>query len=107
MAEHQEIVDYLAAVFPAAQVHPPRGSTGPAASVFLVTEGAVERQLEISRPILDDFKGPSVVQLLRTNRIAETMRDQPGQRVVLNRDKCEELLVLITPVRTPHDPSAL
>jgi hypothetical protein len=37
--------------------------------------------------------------MLRTNRVAETMRDQPGKRVVLTHDRCGELIVEIEPLR--------
>jgi len=99
MAEHQEIIEYLGAAFPTAQVPPPRGYASGVAPVFPVIEGYVERQLEISRPILDDFKGHTVMQMLRTNRVAETMRAQPDKRIVLSRDRCGELLVEIEPLR--------
>ena len=99
MAEHQEIIEYLKAAFPAAQVPPPPGYAIAVTLVFPVIEGYVERQLEVCRPILDDFTGHTVVHMLRTNRVAETMRDQPGKRVVLSRDRCGELLVEINSLR--------
>ncbi len=100
MAEHQEIIESLKAEFPTAQIPPSRNSaTAAVAPVFPVIEGYVERQLEIARPLLDDFKGHTVVHMLRTNRVAETMRDQPGKRVMLDRDRCGELLVEINPLR--------
>ena len=99
MAEHQEIIEYLKAEFPTAQIPPSRNYATAVAPVFPVIEGYVERQLEIARPLLDDFKGHTVVHMLRTNRVAETMRDQPGKRVMLDRDRCGELLVEINPLR--------
>ena len=99
MAEHQEIIEYLEAAFPTAQVLPPRDYATSVAPVFPVIEGHVEHQLEIARPLLDDFKEHTVVHMMRTNRVAETMRDQPGKRVVLDRDRCGELLVEINPLR--------
>ncbi len=99
MAEHQEIIKYLEAAFPTAQVLPPRSYATAVAPVFPVIEGYVERQLEISRPILDDFKGLTVVHMLKTNRVAETMRDRPDRRIVLSHDRCDELVVDINPLR--------
>ncbi len=99
MAEHQEIIKYLEAAFPTAQVLPPRSYATAVAPVFPVIEGYVERQLEISRPILDDFKGLTVVHMLKTNRVAETMRDRPDRRIVLSHDRCGELVVDINPLR--------
>ena len=98
-AEHQEIIQYLEAAFPTAQVLPPRSYATAVAPVFPVIEADVERQIEIARPILDDWKEHSVVHMLRTNRVAETMRDQPGKRVVLTHDRCGELIVEIEPLR--------
>ena len=98
MSDHQRvIVDYLAAAFPAARVTA-SDSAGGALPVFPVIEGPVERRLEISRHILDDASERAVVALLRTNRIAETMRDQPGKRIVISRDRCAELVVEIGPL---------
>jgi len=99
MAEHQEIIEYLKAAFPTAQMPPPRDYATTVATVVPVIEGYVERQLEIARSILDDWKGRTVVHMLRTNRVAETMRDQPGKRVALTQDRCGELLVEIEPLR--------
>jgi len=99
MAEHQEIIQYLEAAFPTAQVLPPRSDATAVAPVFPVIEADVERQIEIARPILDDWKEHTVVHILRTNRVAETMRDQPGKRVVLTHDRCGELIVEIEPLR--------
>jgi hypothetical protein len=99
MAEHQEIIEYLEAAFPTAQVLPPRSDATAVAPVFPVIEGYVERQIEIARPILDDWKEHTVVHMLRTNRVAETMRNQPGKRIVLTQDRCGELLVEIEPLR--------
>ena len=99
MEEHQKIIEYLKDEFPAAQVPPPRDYTSAAAPVFPVIEGYVERQLEICRPILDDFEVHTVVQMLRTNRAASTMRDQPNKRIVLSRDRCGELLLEVEPLR--------
>jgi len=98
-AEHQEIIQYLEAAFPTAQVLPPRSYATAVAPVFPVIEADVERQIEIARPILDDWKEHTVVHMLRTNRVAETMRDQPGKRVVLTHDRCGELIVEIEPLR--------
>jgi hypothetical protein len=100
MAEHQEIIEYLKASFPTAQVLPPRDHPTSVAPVFPVIEGRVEHQLEIACTLLDEYKGHAVVHLLRTGRVAETMRDQPGKRVVLDRDRCGELLVEIDLLRT-------
>jgi hypothetical protein len=99
MAEHQEIIEYLKAEFPTAQVLQPRDYATTVATVFPVIEGDGEHQLEISRAILDDLTGHTVVHMLRTNRLAETMRDQPGKRVMLDRDRCGELVVEINPLR--------
>ncbi len=99
MAEHQEIIEYLQAEFPIAQIPPSLNSAATVAPVFPVIEGSVERQLEIGRSLLDDLETHTVVHMLRTNRIAETMRDQPGKRVMLNRDRCGELIVEINPLR--------
>jgi hypothetical protein len=99
MAEHQEIIEYLKAVFPTAQVLPPWDYATTVATVFPVIEEYGECQLEISRAIFDDFKEHTVVHMLKTNRVAETMRDQPGKRVMLNQDRCGELLVEIEPLR--------
>jgi hypothetical protein len=79
-------------------VVPPSSETSASARVFPVIEGNVERQLEIAHAVWDDFKGPTVVNVLRTNRVAETMRDRPGQRVVVTRDRCAELIVEIKPL---------
>lgn len=99
MSDHQRvIVDYLAAAFPAAQVSAPTAPIAGASPVFPVIEGPVERRLEISRHILDDVSERAVVAMLRTNRIAETMRDQPGKRIVISRDRCAELVVEIGPL---------
>ncbi len=100
MAEHQEIIEYLKASFPTAKVLPPLDHATSVAPVFPVIEGHVEHQLEIARPLLDDLKGHTVVHMLSTNRVASTMRDQPGKRVVLDRDRCGELIVEINPLRT-------
>ena len=78
---------------------PPRDYAITVAPVFPVIEEDVERQLEICRPILNDFKGHTVMRMLRTNRVAETMRGQPHKRIVLSRDRCGELLVEIEPLR--------
>ena len=56
MAEHEEITEYLKAAFPTAQVPPPSDHATTVAPVFPVIEGDVERQLEICRPIWNDFK---------------------------------------------------
>lgn len=100
-AEHQAIIDYLEAAFPTARVLPPRDDATAVAIVFPVIEEHGERQLEVSRDILDDFKGHTVVDMLTTNRVAETMRGEPGKRVVLSRDRCSELLVEIDPLGEP------
>jgi hypothetical protein len=96
MSDHQRVVvEYLIAAFPGARV----SAAGAAASpVFPVIDGAVERRLEISRQILDDASERAVEAMLRTNRIAETMRDQPGKRIVISRDRCAELVVEIGPL---------
>ncbi|PYN78397.1 MAG: hypothetical protein DMD96_21210 [Candidatus Rokuibacteriota bacterium] len=99
MAEHEEITEYLKAAFPTAQVPPPSDHATTVAPVFPVIEGDVERQLEICRPIWNDFKEHTVLHMLRTNRVAETMRDQPDKRIVLSRDRCGELIVEIEPLR--------
>jgi hypothetical protein len=96
----KEILDYLAAAFPAARVLPPPGEAATLAAVFAVLDGQVERQLEVAAVILTDLTAPSVVQMLRTNRIAETMRAQPGRRIALARDRCGELIVEIETLRT-------
>jgi len=98
MSDHERvIVDYLAAAFPAAQVSAPSASAG-ASPVFPVIEGPVERRLEISRHILDDVSERAAEAMLRPNRIAETMRDQPGKRIAISRDRCAELVVEISPL---------
>jgi hypothetical protein len=99
MAEHQEIIEYLNASFPTAQVLPPRDYAASVAPIFPVIEGYIEHQLEIARPLLDEVKGHTVVLMLRANRVASTMRDQPGKRVVLDRDRCGELIVEINLLR--------
>lgn len=99
MAEHQEIIEYLKASFPTAEVLPPSDYSTSVAPVFPVIERYVEHQLEIARPLLDDLKQHTVVHMLRTNRIAETMRDQSDKRIVLSRDRCGELIVSIEPLR--------
>jgi hypothetical protein len=97
MSEYRVVIDYLEAAFPTARVPGPAGPAV-AASLFSVIEGAVERQLEISRLVLEDFQDESVIRMLRINRVAETMRDQPGKRIVLSRDRCGELVVEIIPL---------
>jgi hypothetical protein len=96
--EYRVVIEYLEAAFPAARVPNPRGETAAAAPLFSVIEGVVERQLEISRLVLEDFTHQAVTRMLRTNRVAETMREQPGKRIVLNRDRCGELVVEINPL---------
>jgi hypothetical protein len=96
MTAHEAVVEYLAAAFPTARVL----SSSAVAPVFPVVDGNIERQLEITQAVWDDFEGLGVVNVLRTNRVAETMRDQPGRRVVLTRDRCAELIVEITPLGT-------
>jgi hypothetical protein len=96
MTAREAVVEYLAAAFPTARVLTSSSEASAVAPVFPVIEGNVERQLEIAQAVWDDGKGSSVVNVLRTNRVAETMRDQPGRRVVLARDRCAELIVEIT-----------
>jgi hypothetical protein len=98
MTAHEAIIEYVAAAFPTAQVLVSSSEESAVVQLFSVIEGNVERQLEIAQAVWDDFKGPTVVSVLRTNRVAETMRDQPGRRVVLTLDRCAELIVEITPL---------
>jgi hypothetical protein len=98
MTAREAVVEYLAAAFPTARVLVSSSEASAVAPVFPVIDGTSERQLEIAQAVWDDFKGATVVNVLRTNRIAETMRDEPGRRVVLNRDRCAELIVEITPL---------
>src|SRR5713101_3688203 len=79
MAEHQEIIEYLEAAFPTGQVLPPRSYATAVAPVFPVIEGYVERQIEIAQPILDDWKGHTVVHMLRTNRSGMHDRPRPAR----------------------------
>jgi hypothetical protein len=98
IAEYRIVIEYLEAAFPAARVPGPGNPPSATAPLFSVMEGSVERQLEISRLVLEDFQDQAVIRLLRTNRVAETMREQPGKRIVLNRDRCGELVVEIIPL---------
>jgi hypothetical protein len=98
MTAYEAVAEYLAAAFPTARRLASSSEASAAVPLFSVIEGDVERQLQIDLAVWDDFKGPVVVSVLRTNRVAETMRDQPGRRVVLTRDRCAELIVEITPL---------
>ena len=57
MAEHQEIIQYLEAAFPTAQVLPPRSDATAVAPVFPVIEGYVERQIESPNPYWTTGRG--------------------------------------------------
>jgi hypothetical protein len=98
MTAHEAVLEYLAALFPTARLLASSSEEVAVVPLFSVIDGNVERQLEVTQAVWDDFKGPTVVSVLRTNRVGETMRDQPGRRVVLTRDRCAELIVEITPL---------
>jgi hypothetical protein len=78
---HAEILAYLRETFPPWEVVPARRYAGTAAPVFAIVQNYVERQLEVDRTLLDE--PDTLVKLLRTRRVAETMRDAPGRRLVV------------------------
>ena len=95
---HPAILAYLKETFPPWEVMPPRDCAGGEAPVFPVVQNYVERQLEIERGILDE-RPDTLVHLLRNRRVAETMRDEPGRRVVVRRASDGRVLVAIEGLR--------
>lgn len=78
---HARILAYLKETFPPWEVMPARRYADTAAPVFPVVQNYVERQLEVDSTLLEE--PAALVALLRARRVAETMRDEPGRRVVV------------------------
>ncbi|MGH7314472.1 MAG: hypothetical protein ACREJV_14955 [Candidatus Rokuibacteriota bacterium] len=100
MTKEEAVIAYLKETFPPGEVGPPRDYSSAVVPVFPVTENYVERQLEIERGLFDDLHPQKLVQLLRSTHAAETMRDQPGRRVVARRIRGDEVALDIETLRT-------
>lgn len=81
-AKRDAVKSYLSEEFPQTSViYRPDLGDG-IVTIFCVIENYGQRQLEISRPLMDDRQ--NVVDVLRAHSVAEKMRENPGRRVVVS-----------------------
>jgi hypothetical protein len=99
MTKREAVVAYLKETFPPNDVMPPQDYAGAGVPVFRVIENYVERQLEVARDLFDDLASDTLVALMRAARVGETMRDQPGRRVVVRRLDAGEVALDIEALR--------
>lgn len=99
MTKREAVVAYLKETFPPNDVVPPRDYAGAGVPVFRVIENYVERQLEVAGDLFADLKSSALVKLMRAAKVGETMRDQPGRRVVVRRLDSGEVALGIDALR--------